>query len=144
MTISQSRKKPRDKIMQKINEWRMTMRFLNYLHVYTRSRDSNIGSTFEICKRSSWFLKVKQSQMNLELCLVLWKSVDRHAHYYFFLPRLLSIFTVQIQYNQYSKSLRSSPASLFRQNEHFATKKTLNTPPRGCDLGYCHPFTGRA
>lgn len=22
----------------------MTMRFLNYLHVYTRSRDSNIGS----------------------------------------------------------------------------------------------------
>lgn len=62
----------------------------------------------------------------------------------FFLPRLLSIFTVQIQYNQYSKSLRSSPASLFRQNEHFATKKTLNTPPRGCDLGYCHPFTGRA
>lgn len=67
--------------MQKINEWRMTMRFLNYLHD-TRSRDSNIGSTFEICKRSSCFLKVKQ--MNLELCLVLWKSVDRHAHYYFF------------------------------------------------------------
>lgn len=140
MTISQSQKKTRDKIMQKINEWRMTMRFLNYLHD-TRSRDSNIGSTFEICKRSSCFLKVKQ--MNLELCLVLWKSVDRHAHYYF-LPRKLSIFTIQIQYNQYSKSLRPSPAILFRQNEHFATKKTLNTPPRGCDLGYCHPFTGRA
>lgn len=145
MTISQSRKKTRDKIMQKINEWRMTMRFLNYLHVYTRSRDSNIGSTFEICKRSSCFLKVKQSQMNLELCLVLWKSVDRHAHYYFFYHvNYQYLLYIQIQYNQYSKSLRSSPASLFRQNEHFATKKTLNTPPRGCDLGYCHPFTGRA
>lgn len=83
-------KKNRDKIMQKINEWRMTMRFLNYLHVYTRSRDSNIGSTFEICKRSSCFLKVKQ--MNLELCLVLWKSVDRHAHYYFFTTLIINIY----------------------------------------------------
>lgn len=142
MTISQSRKKTRDKIMQKINEWRMTMRFLNYLHVYTRSRDSNIGSTFEICKRSSCFLKVKQSQMNLELCLVLWKSVDRHAHYYFFTTLIINIYcTNSIQSIQQKCS---SPASLFRQNEDFATKKTLNTPPRGCDLGYCHPFTGRA
>lgn len=85
-------KKTRDKIMQKINEWRMTMRFLNYLHVYTRSRDSNIGPTFEICKRSSCFLKVKQSQMNLELCLVLWKSVDRHAHYFFFTTLIINIY----------------------------------------------------
>lgn len=80
--------------MQKINEWRMTMRFLNYLHVYTRSRDSNIGSTFEICKRSSCFLKVKQSQMNLELCLVLWKSVDRHAHYFFFTTLIINIYCI--------------------------------------------------
>lgn len=99
--------------MQKINEWRMTMRFLNYLHVYTRSRDSNIGSTFEICKRSSCFLKVKQSQMNLKLCLVLWKSVDRHAHYFFF-------YHVNYQYLLY----KFNTAKVYVHRQPFFSAKT--------------------
>lgn len=110
------KKKNRDKIMQKINEWRMTMRFLNYLHVYTRSRDSNIGSTFEICKRSSCFLKVKQSQMNLKLCLVLWKSVDRHAHYFFF-------YHVNYQYLLY-KFNTINTAKVYVHRQQFYSAKT--------------------
>lgn len=101
--------------MQKINEWRMTMRFLNYLHVYTRSRDSNIGSTFEICKRSSCFLKVKQSQMNLELCLVLWKSVDRHALYFF--------YHVNYQYLLY-KFNTINTAKVYVHRQQFFSAKT--------------------